>query len=343
MFELICLGTSASAPSIYRGLTSNVILAGEYRFLIDCGEGTQRQILKSGIGFRRLNHVLLTHAHLDHILGLGGLVSTFVRWDGDDIDEIVIWGGKPALDRVDSLIYDVVLRGERPAIPIHLVDLKPGRFVTTKAFTIDAFPVSHRGPGNFGFVFQENAHRPFDAAKAEALNIPQGPERSQLVRGETVTLEDGTVITPDMVLGAEIPGTKLTYVGDTVRTDNLKEHAENADLLVIEATFLQQDVDIAHRFGHITAREAGLLAKEVGVKTLVLNHISRRYREREMIAEVRSVFPDAYVARDFDHFVLRRGQTAVKKDPDEHTNHADDDDSLDNVLPEQEGDNQHDL
>jgi ribonuclease Z len=311
MFEVVFLGTSASAPSIHRGLSSLAVLAGEQRFLVDCGEGTQRQILRSGIGFKRLNRVLLTHGHLDHILGLGGLISTFVRWES--IDALEIYGGKNALDRVQNLIYNVVLHNERPPIPIHLIDLNPGRFFSARAFEVNCFPVTHRGAGNFGYVFQEHPHVPFLVDKAEALGVPAGPERGKLVRGEQVVLTDGRVITPDMVLGPAVAGTKLVVVGDTGRTDNLTPFVQNADTLVIEATFLESETEEARQFGHLTARQAAQFALENGVKTLLLNHVSRRYRERDLIAEARSVFPDAFVVRDFDHFVIRRGAPAVKQ------------------------------
>jgi len=310
MFEIVFLGTSASAPSIYRGLSAAAVLAGEYRFLIDCGEGTQRQILRSGIGFKRLNRILLTHPHLDHILGLGGLISTFARWE--NIDNIEIFGGKTTLDRVQALLFGVVLDYERLPIKIELVDLKPGLLLETDDFTVTAIPVSHRGPGNFGFVFEEKSRRPFLAEKAAALGVPVGPERGRLVRGDAITLADGRVVTPDMVLGDEIKGSKLVYVGDTGRTDNLREYVKDADALVIEATFLESEADVANDFGHLTAKQAGRLAKEAGVETLIVNHVSRRYRESDVVAEVRSVFPNAYVARDMDHFVIRRGHGADK-------------------------------
>lgn len=313
MFEVVFLGTSASAPSIHRGLSSLAVLAGEHRFLVDCGEGTQRQILRSGIGFRRLNRILLTHGHLDHVLGLGGLVSTFIRWE--DIDRLEIYGGKNTLDRVQNLIYGVVLHNEQTPIPIHLIDLKPGRFFNAKEFSITAFPVMHRGAGNFGYVFQEHDHRPFEVERAVALGVPAGPERGRLVRGESVTLDDGRTITPEMVLGETIRGAKLVIVGDTGRTDNLTEAVRDADTLVIEATFLDSEADEARAFGHITARQAAQLALENGVRTLLLNHVSRRYRERDLIAEARAVFPDSYVARDFDRFSIRRGEKALRHDP----------------------------
>lgn len=312
MFELVFLGTSASAPSIYRGLPSAAVLAGQHRFLIDCGEGTQRQILRSGIGFKKLNRILLTHGHLDHILGVGGLVSSLVRWE-ENLGSLEIWGGRPAIERVQALIYDVVFRSEKLPLAIHLIDIKPGQLYDAKDYTVSAFPVIHRGSGNFGFVFEEKSRRPFLVEKAEVLGVPVGPERARLVHGESVTLSNGQIIAPDDVLGEMIQGTKLVYVGDIARTDEVLEHAYNADTLVIEATFLESESWEARQFGHLTARQGALLAQEAGVKTLILNHVSRRYHERAIIQEAREVFPNAHVARDLDHFIIKRGRPAEPK------------------------------
>jgi ribonuclease Z len=311
MFEIVFLGTSASAPSIHRGLASQAILAGEHRFLVDCGEGTQRQILRSGIGFKRMNRILLTHAHLDHILGLGGLVSTFAHWE--NIENLEIWGGQATLDRVRALLFGVVLDYERLPINISLTNLNPGLIFDAKEFTVSAFPVTHRGPGCFGFIFQEKARRPFLAEKAQALGVPAGPERSQLVRGEAITLTDGSMIQPDMVLGDEIQGVKLVHIGDIGRTDNIEEYVAGADTLVIEATFLDEDVEAARNFGHITASQAARLALETGVRNLVLTHVSRRYRERDIIEEAQRTFPGAFVARDMDHYIVQRGKPLERK------------------------------
>lgn len=316
MFEIIFLGTSSAAPSIYRGLPAAAVLAGEHRFLVDCGEGTQRQLLRSGIGYRRMNQILLTHAHLDHILGIGGLVSTFSRWE-NGIEELTILGGRSTLERVHSLIFDVVLRDQIAPMPIHLDEIQPGIVFEAKHFTIRAFPVQHRGPGCFGFVFEERTRRPFLVEKAEALGVPAGPERGQLVQGNRVTLRDGRVITPEMVLDEPVPGVRVVFTGDIGRTDTLLEYVSGADVLVCEATFLERDRVIARQFGHITAHQAALLAKEAGVRDLLLTHLSRRYREHEMIQEARAIFPAAYVVRDLDHFIVRRGQPVEKKVIDE--------------------------
>jgi ribonuclease Z len=130
----------------------------QYRFLVDCGEGTQRQILQSGIGFKRLDKILITHGHLDHILGLAGLLSTFARWEA--MDRLEIWAGKWALERIHDLLYGVVLRGARPPLQIDLFEIKPGVLMEDESFQVSAFPVSHRGPDCYGFLFEEKARRP---------------------------------------------------------------------------------------------------------------------------------------------------------------------------------------
>ncbi len=309
MFELLFLGTSASAPSVRRGLSALVVSHNEYRFLIDCGEGTQRQILQSGIGFKRLTRILLTHGHLDHILGLGGLLSTLLRWES--IDELQIYGGNSTLERVHTLLYDVVLRGNQPPMPLVLNEIKPGVIFDAEDFTVTAFPVTHRGPDCLGYVFEEKARRPFLSQKADELGVPFGPERRELVEGQEITLADGRVVKPDDVLGDWERGSKLVVVGDTGRTDNLVEVCKGADGLVIESTYLDEEADMAKQFNHLTARMGADLALKAGVKKLILTHISRRYREKEVIAEAQSVFPNSVVARDFDtHQIKREIQTA---------------------------------
>ncbi len=312
MFEIVFLGTSASAPSVRRSLPAQVVKHDEHRFLIDCGEGTQRQILQSGIGFKRLNKILITHGHLDHILGLAGLLSTFLRWE--TIDEMEIYGGRNALERIHDLLYGVVLRGAQAPMPIRLIPISGGTIFENSDFSVSAFPVQHRGADCLGFTFVEKGRRPFLPEKADALNIQPGPWRRDLVEGKAVTLPDGRTIEPDMVLGDFRPGTRLVHIGDVGELDDLMDVTRGADALVIEATYMNQEAEMARQFGHMTAARAATFARDAGVGQLILTHISRRYREKEVLQEAQAIFPGAVVARDFDVFQIK---SAEKENPGE--------------------------
>jgi ribonuclease Z len=197
-------------------------------------------------------------------------------------------------------------------MPLHLIDVKPGALIEDPDFTVSAFPVVHRGRDCFGYVFQEKPRRPFLVDEAEALGVPAGPERAKLVRGEAITLADGRVIRPDEVLGADIPGARVVFTGDIADLDGLASVAQNAHALIIEATYLDDDNDMATAFGHMTAGRAARFAAEHGVQTLLLTHVSRRYRERDIIAEAQRYFPNAFVVRDFDHFLVTKDHPVRK-------------------------------
>jgi len=307
LFEIIFLGTSASAPSVRRNLPALVVKHDEHRFLIDCGEGTQRQILQSGIGFKRLNRILITHGHLDHILGLAGLISTLMRWE--TMEELEIFAGRGSMDRIHDLINGVVLRGARPPVPIHLRTISPGMFIEEDTFTVTAFAVHHRGSDSLGYAFQEKGRRPFLPEKAEVLKIPPGPWRRDLVEGRSAVLPDGRVIDPEMVLGEFKPGTRLVHVGDSGEIDSLIEPCRGADALVIEATYLEEEAAMAKHFSHLTARQAAELARKAGVHQLILTHLSRRYREKDVQREAQAVFENTVVARDFDVFTIKSSES----------------------------------
>jgi ribonuclease Z len=189
---------------------------------------------------------------------------------------------------------------------IQLRELSEGIFFETDDFKIRSFPVFHRGADCFGFSFEEESRRPFLPEKAEALGVPNGPQRRDLVNGKSIQLPDGSWISPEDVLGEERPGIRLVHIGDTGRTEDLVEQCRNADALVIEATYLEEELEMARDYSHLTARQAAELAGNAGVKQLFLTHISRRYREKDVLAEAQAVFPDTLVARDFDIFQIKQ-------------------------------------
>jgi ribonuclease Z len=250
--------------------------------------------------------VLITHGHLDHILGLAGVLSTFMRWE--TIDRLEIYGGQWALDRIYDLIYGIVLRGAKPPMDLQLLQVKAGTIFDEDDFTVTAFPVWHRGPDCFGYLFEEKTRRPFLPEKADELIIPPGPWRRDLVSGKSITLPDGRLIQPDQVLGEERPGTRMVHVGDVGRTDELVQFVHDVDALIIEATYMHEEAEMAEQFAHLTARQAAELAVSAGVKYLILTHVSRRYRERDILGEAQAIFPNTFVARDFDAFQVRRGE-----------------------------------
>lgn len=299
MFELIFLGTSASVPSPERNQQSYLVVAGGRRFLIDCGEGTQRQLLRSGVGLRRPDRVLLTHGHLDHMLGLPGLLSTLGLQDKPET--LVVNGGAETLGLVAGVFAALWGEGRAP-VPLELTALSPGRVAAWDDLLLDCFPVAHSGTDSFGYVLTIPPRRHLLPERLAALNVPDGPVRKSIAAGEPVVLEDGRTIDPETVLGPPQPGTKLAIVGDAETTDGLADSIRGADALVIEATFLARDAETARRYGHLSATESATLAKEAGVGRLILSHISGRYPAEEILAEAQSIFPATVVAGDFDRF-----------------------------------------
>jgi ribonuclease Z len=301
MFALTFLGTSASVPSAERNHPGLLVEAGNHRILVDCGEGTQRQLLRSGAGFRRLDRLLLTHGHFDHVLGIPGLFSTLRLRQSADV--MAIHGGPGTLDVVGRMLAGLWGEGRAP-IPLRLVPLTAGRVIDASEFTIDCFQVQHRETDSFGFSFESQARRHLRPDRLASLGVPDGPVRKELAEGRPATLADGRTISPDDVLGLPEGRKKLVILGDTETTDGLADHVRNADVLVIEATFLDRDAAIARDYGHLTAAEAAALAAISDVKLLVLTHISGRYPDEEILAEAAKTFPSSRVATDFDHIVI---------------------------------------
>jgi ribonuclease Z len=296
MFELSFLGTAATTPSVERGLPAVLVKAGPDRFLIDCGEGTQRQLLRAGAGFRRLRCILLTHVHLDHVLGLGGLLATMGLFDIDN--ELTLCGSAETVAFVQRYLASLWGEGRAP-VPLGLVTLQPGVFIDDRDYRVSCFPVRHRGTQSLGYRFDATPKRHVRADRLTALGVPAGPLRARLAAGEAITLDDGRRIEPDEVLGPPVPGASLAVVGDAEETVSLVEHVRGADALVIEATFLEADRELAARRSHLTAAQAGWLAQEAGVGALYLTHISGRYDPPAIRAEAAAHFPAVKVADDF--------------------------------------------
>jgi ribonuclease Z len=192
--------------------------------------------------------------------------------------------------------------------------IAPGVLLEDDIFRLRVFSVEHRGTEAFGFSFEEKERRPFLAEKAEALGVPSGPIRRDLVSGRAVTLPDGRTIHPDEVLGPRVPGARLVYVGDAGRVDNLVDEVAGADLLAIEATYIDEEREVAASFGHLTASQGAWLARTAGVKHLVLHHVSRRYNSKQILDEATPIFPDTAVARDFDLFRVVKQKPLERED-----------------------------
>jgi ribonuclease Z len=291
--SLLFAGTAGSAPTRGRGLPATVLSAGGDRLLIDCGEGTQRQLLRSPLGLADLDAVFLTHFHLDHWYGLPPMLRTFALREREK--PLVVHGPRGVRDVLGSVAH---LIGKLP-YGLEVRELEPGDEVRFTGYALHAFAVEHRAPA-FGYALVEDA-RPgrFDAEAARRLGIEDVRLFGALQRGETVQ-----GVAPEQVLGAPRPGRKLVLSGDTGPAAMLRLAAHEADVLVHEATFLEVDAARARQTRHSTAAQAAELAREAGVGLLCLTHLSGRYPPSDVQGEAASRFDRVHVPRDFDTVVV---------------------------------------
>jgi ribonuclease Z len=308
--DLVFLGTSGSAPTARRSTSALLIRRGGERLLFDCGEGTQRQLLQSSVGLVDLREIFLTHYHLDHWLGLPGMLKTFALRDRDVPLSVY---GPPGLTELFRDLRRVI--GRLP-YPFELVELRPGEMLEREGYRLLAVPVEH-GVAALGYALVEEP-RPgrFDVETADALGVPPGPERGALQRGESITLPDGRVLTPEAVLGPARPGRTIVYSGDTAPTEVVRALAEEADVLVHEATFAQEEGRRASDTLHTTALQAAELARNARVRLLALTHVSPRYFGPELLREAREIFSATVLPRDFDTVEVpfaERGEPALVK------------------------------
>jgi ribonuclease Z len=292
--DVVFLGTAGSMPTARRGPSATLVRRGGERLLIDCGEGTQRQLLRSDVGLVDLPEVFFTHFHADHFLGLPGMLKTFAL-RGRELP-ITVYGPRGLADLLASLQRVV---GRLP-YEVAVVELAAGATLPRDGYELRTFSVRH-GRDAIGYALVEDL-RPgrFDVDTADALGVPPGRERGALQDGEPVTLADGRIVAPEQVLGEARPGRKLVLTGDTAPSDAVVEVAFGSDLLVHEATFCEDEADRARETEHSTALEAARVAQDAQVRLLALTHVSSRYGGGDVEREARTVFPTTVVPRDFD-------------------------------------------
>ena len=289
------LGTSASRPTIERNVSSLAIQREGDTFMFDCGEGTQRQMMRYGVSFA-LEDMFFTHMHADHFLGLVGLIRTMALQGRTE--RLRLWGPRGSarvLRRAESLGF------ERASFPVEVLELEPGQRVERKDFAIVGFPVDHRGAAALGYALVESERKGrFNPDRARELGIPEGPLWGQIHRGIAVTLADGRVIEPSELVGPRRPGRTVVVTGDTRPCAATIEASRDADLLIHEATFGDEEAARAVETGHSTAREAAEVASAAGVRKLLLTHFSARYSRdaADLDREARAVFPETVCGKD---------------------------------------------
>ncbi len=276
-------------PSARRGLPAVLVRRGGDRLLFDCGEGTQRQLLRS-VGLLDLDSVFITHFHADHWLGLPGMLKSFAL--RERTEPLTVYGPVGLTQLMGEMR---VVFGRLP-YRLEIVELEPAETVQRDGYLIAAIPVRHKAESSFGYALVEQP-RPghLDPRLAAELGVTPGPDFGRLQRGETVT-----GVRPEQVLGPTREGRKIVLSGDTAPCEALAIAAHQADVLVHEATFLHEEAERARQTLHSTARQAAELARDADVRLLALTHVSSRYAGGELRDEARAVFAATEAARDFD-------------------------------------------
>lgn len=294
MLRVTFLGTASSRPTVRRNVSALAVQREGELFLFDCGEGTQRQMMRFGVGFC-VRDIFISHLHADHYLGLPGLLRTLSLQGRSE--ELVVWGPE---DSFGTLRAAVGIGGDRFTFPVQIRELPAGAAVRFEGYGIRAFATDH-APGSMGLALVEDERLGrFDVARARELGVPEGPLFGRLHRGDAVDLPDGRTVRPEAVVGARRPGRRLVYSGDTRPSREVERAAESADLLIHESTFSDEERERAVATKHTTAREAGELAARAGVARLVLTHFSARHSEqpRRLLQEAREAFPAVEAAED---------------------------------------------
>ena len=289
------LGTAASRPTVERNVAALALMREGETLLFDCGEGTQRQMMRYHVSFA-LADVFFTHFHADHVIGIIGLMRTMALQGRTEV--LRLWGPRGAtrvLRRAEQFGFD------RLSFPVEIAELDPDQALRRNGYDLIPFGVDHRGSASLGYALVEQTRKGrFNPELAREMGIPEGPLWGQIHRGNAVSLPDGRRIEPSVLVGPTRPGRRIVITGDTRPCAATTEMARNADLLVHEATFGEEEAARAAETGHSTAREAASVARDADVRRLVLTHFSARYSRdaSELEREAREVFANVLVARD---------------------------------------------
>jgi ribonuclease Z len=290
--DVLFVGTAGSAPTARRGLPATLVRRGGDRLLFDCGEGTQRQLVRS-VGLIELEEVFITHFHADHVLGLPGMLKTFSLRGRERPLHVY---GPPGLRRMYAGLAPLI---GQTTFEVTLEEIEPNGELQRDGYRVAAFEVDH-GVRAQGYALIED-ERPghLDPERASALGVTPGPDFGRLQRGETVN-----GVAPEQVMGKPRRGRKLVVAGDTAPCEMTRVVAFEADLLIHEATFAEEDAERADHTRHSTARQAAELAAEARVRMLALTHVSPRYGGGELRDEAQAAFPNTVVPRDFDRIEI---------------------------------------
>jgi ribonuclease Z len=295
MLTLTFLGTGAACPSVERNVSGLALAREGETLLFDCGEGTQRQMMRYGVAFS-LEDIFFTHFHADHLIGLIGLTRTMALQGRTE--PLRLWGPKGA-----SRVLRAAERfgADRHTFDVPITELDPGTPVKRDGYAIVPFAADHGGASALGYAIVEEERRGrFNPDLARSLGVPEGPLWGRIHRGEAVTLDDGRTIEAAVLVGERRRGRRLVITGDTRPSPQTIQFARDADVLVHEATFGEEEAERAIETGHSTAREAAMVAAAAQVRRLVLTHFSARYSRDpgDLEREARAVFPNVTIARD---------------------------------------------
>jgi ribonuclease Z len=289
------LGTAASRPTVERNVAALAVMREGETLLFDCGEGTQRQMMRYHVSFA-VADVFFTHFHADHVIGIIGLMRTMSLQGRTD--RLTLWGPRGAtrvLRRAEQFGFD------RLGFPVEITEIEPNQPLRRNGYNVIPFEVDHRGSASLGYAIVEETRKGrFNPELAREMGIPEGPLWGEIHRGNVVRLPDGRTVDPSLLVGPTRPGRRIVITGDTRPCASTTEMARDADLLVHEATFGDEEAERAVETGHSTAREAAMVARDADARRLVLTHFSARYSydATELEREARQLFPKVLAARD---------------------------------------------